>query len=133
DKQPAELAEVMVKQLTAAGLYEKEARAMVKTWDTAWFGEDGTRVLYLVPRGRTDELLPLTVEPKPDEVVRVLVGRHDFLTPEQEANAERQLRRLKAAQAEAQDAEKELQGVGRFSYQARYLAEQRLQPQAAEK
>ena len=106
---------------------------MVKTWDTAWFGEDGTRVLYLVPRGRTDELLPLTVDPKPEEVVRVLVGRHDFLTPEQEADAERQLKRLQAAQAEAQDAEKELQGIGRFSYQARYLAEQRLQRQGAEK
>jgi hypothetical protein len=133
DRTPADLAEVMVKQLTAAGLYEKEARAMVKTWDTAWFGEDGTRVLYLVPRARTDELLPLAVEPKPDEVVRVLVGRHDFLTPEQEADAERQLRRVKAAQAELEAAEKELGGIGRFSHQARMMAEQRLQRQAARK
>ncbi len=133
DKTSADLAEVMVKQLTAAGLYEKEARAMVKTWESAWFGEDGTRLLYLVPRARTDELLPLTVEPKPDEVVRVLVGRHDFLTPEQEADAERQLRRVKAAQAELAAAEKELQGIGRFSYQARSMAAQRLQRQAAEK
>src|SRR5262249_33356051 len=35
----SELGEVLVKSLTAAGLYEKEARAMVKTWDSAWFGE----------------------------------------------------------------------------------------------
>ncbi len=83
-----ELAEFLVKALTAAGLYEKEAKAMVKTWDSAWLGEEGTRLLYLVPRSKTDELLPLTVDPKPTELVRVLVGRHDFLTPEQEATAE---------------------------------------------
>src|SRR5262249_30688534 len=46
----AELASVMVRELTAAGLYEAEARAMVRTWDRAWFREEGTRVLYLVPR-----------------------------------------------------------------------------------
>src|SRR5262249_27903890 len=45
----ADLAEVIVKALTAAGLYEREARAMVKTWDAAWFKEEGSRVLYLVP------------------------------------------------------------------------------------
>jgi hypothetical protein len=129
----AELSELLVGELTAAGLYEKEARAMVKTWDRSWFGEDGSRLLYLVPRERTDELLPLTVEPKPTEVVRVLVGRHDFLTPEQEAEADRQLRRVKAAQAELQAAEKELRGLGRFSNEARSLAERRLQAQASGK
>ena len=67
---------------------------MVKTWDSAWFGEEGTRLLYLVPRAKTDELLPLTMDPKPTELVRVLVGRHDFLTPEQEAVADREYKRL---------------------------------------
>jgi hypothetical protein len=133
DAKPAELAEVMVRELTAAGLYEKEARAMVKTWDSAWFGEEGTRLLYLVPRTRTDELLPLTVEPKPTEVVRVLVGRHDFLTPEQEASAERQVQRVRTAQAELQSAESELQKLGRFAGEARRMAEKRLEPAATEK
>ena len=73
---------------------------MVNTWSDAWFGEEGTRLIYLVPRAKTDELLPLTINPKPTEVVRVLVGRHDFLTPEQEAIADQQLKRLNAAQAE---------------------------------
>ena len=88
---------------------------MVKTWESAWFGEDGTRLLYLVPRTRTDELLPLTVDPKPAEVVRVLVGRHDFLTPEQEAVTDRQMARIRAAQAELNAAEQELRKLGRFS------------------
>jgi hypothetical protein len=76
------LAEATARELTAAGLYEKEALAMVNTWRTSWFGENGTRLLYLVPGKLTDELLPLAVDPAPDERVRVLVGRLETLTPE---------------------------------------------------
>lgn len=129
----ADLAEALVKELTTAGLYEKEARAMVKTWDSAWFGESGTRLLYLVPRAKTDELLPLAITPKPAEVVRVLVGRHDFLTPEQEADADRQVKRSRAARAELEAAEAQLQKIGRFSWQARQQAEKRLETAAAQK
>jgi len=129
--QRAELAEYLVKHLTAAGLYEKEARAMVKTWDSAWFGEEGTRLLYLVPRAKTDELLPLTINPKPTELVRVLVGRHDFLTPEQEAIADRELKRLNAAEAELNAAQQALSKLGRFSPEARQLAAKRLEATAA--
>jgi hypothetical protein len=133
DKKAADLAAVMVKKLMATGLYEKEALAMVKTWDSAWFGEEGTRLLYLVPRTRTDELLPLTIVPKPTEIVRVLVGRHDFLTPEQEASAERLVRKSRAAQAEMEAAETNLREMGRFAYEARQMAVQRLDAKAAQK
>src|SRR4029077_9160312 len=75
-------AETTVRELTATGLYEKEALAMVNTWRTSWFGENGTRLLYLVSGTLTDKLLPLTVDPAPDERVRVLVGRLETLTPE---------------------------------------------------
>ena len=76
------LAEATVRELTAGGLYEKEALAMVNTWRTSWFGENGTRLLYLVPGKLTDKLLPLAVDPAPNERVRVLVGRPETLTPE---------------------------------------------------
>jgi hypothetical protein len=122
----ADLADHLVRGLSAAGLYPKEARAMVRTWGAAWFGEDGTRVLYVVPRARTDELLPLTIDPKPAAVERVLVGRHEFLTPEQEADAERQVERARATGAELGKAGRELAGFGRFAPQARAIAEKRL-------
>ena len=125
--QRTELVDHLVKHLTAAGLYEKEAKAMVNTWSDAWFGEEGTRLIYLVPRAKTDELLPLTINPKPTEVVRVLVGRHDFLTPEQEAIADQQLKRLNAAQAELNAAQQALAKLGRFSFEARQLAAKRLE------
>ncbi|MBL9123811.1 MAG: hypothetical protein JNG90_09280 [Planctomycetaceae bacterium] len=76
------VAEATVRELIAAGLYEKEALAMVNTWRTSWFGEAGTRLLYLVSSQLTDELLPLRIEPAPEEQVRVLVGRLETLTPE---------------------------------------------------
>lgn len=122
-----DLGAFLVKELTAAGLYEKEAKAMVKTWDSAWFGEEGSRLLYLVPRGKTDELLPLTMDPKPTELVRVLVGRHDFLTPEQEAVAERELLRIQAAQKEMSAAVVELNKLGRFRNEAQQQANKRLE------
>lgn len=70
--------------LLAEGLYRKEADAMIETWRPDWF-EEGLRVLYLLPRAEVDERLPLTVSPAPDEVVRVIVGRLEVPTPEQDS------------------------------------------------
>lgn len=76
------LAQRIVFELTNAGLYEKEALAMVNTWRDSWFGENGTRLLYLLPEKEIDNLLPLRLDPAPDERVRILVGRVETLTPE---------------------------------------------------
>ncbi|QDU31169.1 hypothetical protein ETAA8_63220 [Anatilimnocola aggregata] len=80
--------ESMIASLTEAlvgtGLYRREAEAMVNTWRSSWFGEQGTRLLYFVPKRLTDELLPLEIEPRPAETVRVLVGRMDVMTPADE-------------------------------------------------
>ena len=57
------LSQAVVDSLIAEQLYEKEARAMVKTWQSSWFGEQGTRLFYIVPRRITDELLPLQIDP----------------------------------------------------------------------
>jgi hypothetical protein len=85
-----QLGAVLVKALVADGLYEKEARAMVQTWDKAWFGEEGTRVLYLFPRPVTDAWLPIDIKPMPQNIRRSMVGRIDILTPEQEREIDRQ-------------------------------------------
>ncbi len=80
----AELEAQVNTALVAEGLFPAEAQAMVRTWSSAWFGSDGHRVLYLIPRRETDNLLPLAIEPAPDKLVRVLVGRLDYLTPADE-------------------------------------------------
>jgi hypothetical protein len=79
-----EMADKLQTALVAAGLYEKEAKAMIKTWRSSWFTEHGTRVLYMVPQCLTDEMLPLQIQPRPEKTVRVLVGRLDVMKPEAE-------------------------------------------------
>src|SRR5262249_13206885 len=61
--------------LVAAGLFEKEAVAMVNTWEKGYFRTDGLRVLYVLPRSAADEYIPITITPKPDRLERVMVGR----------------------------------------------------------
>jgi hypothetical protein len=121
------LAESMVKLLIQQGLYEKEARAMVKTWRHDWFGEEGTRVLYLLAEPVTEQFLPLKIDPKPDQRVRVLVGRHDVLTPENELDIDAATKRLNgASNAESKDADAELNRLGRYRWAAQQAAQDRL-------
>jgi hypothetical protein len=79
--------------LIAAGLYEKEAEAMIKTWRSSWF-EEGMRVFYVLPRETTDRVLPIDIDPKPTQLVRVLVGRAEVITAEMEKSVQKQVSML---------------------------------------
>jgi hypothetical protein len=125
--EPSPLRSALVATLVKAGLYEKEARAMVKTWEPAWFGDEGARVLYVLPSSWADRALPLRVTPKPDALVRVMVGRHDLLTPERERDVERMVKESKGPSAAARaSAARELAKLGRFAAPAQKKAEERL-------
>jgi hypothetical protein len=129
DATAKELGDALVKMLTARGLYEKEAKAMVKTWSSAWFGEEGTRVLYILPGDLTDELLPLRIEPKPAALTRVLVGRHDVLTPEREKQIDTLVaQRSNESRPEPvrRQATEELAKLGRYQWAAADASEKRL-------
>jgi len=76
-----QLCHSMAAALVGEGLYKREAQAMVNTWRDSWFEEDGLRVLYTLPREWTDRTLPITLAPKPRELVRVMVGRAEVFTP----------------------------------------------------
>jgi hypothetical protein len=66
--------------LVGQGLYRDEAHAMVETWKDSWF-EEGSRLIYIVPSGFIDKVLPLTIDPVPGQIVRVFVGRLEIVTP----------------------------------------------------
>jgi hypothetical protein len=66
--------------LISQGLYPDEAHAMLETWKNSWF-EEGSRVIYLVPRPFVDFVLPLRVSPSPSATARVFVGRLELVTP----------------------------------------------------
>ena len=77
--------------LIEQGLYPREAAAMIETWRDSWF-EEGTRLFYMVPRASVDAILPLDIEPRPAEVVRVFVGRLEIITPEIQTEVEHAVR-----------------------------------------
>ena len=79
-------AQQVVDALVGEGLYLAEAEAMVATWRESWFAEQGTRLLYMVPGEITDKLLPLSIEPAPEKMLRVLVGRLEIMSPSAERN-----------------------------------------------
>jgi hypothetical protein len=72
--------EELTRDLIQAGLYDKEARAMLATWHDSWF-EEGTRVFYILPRAEVDSILPLNIQPAPASLQRVFVGRVEVLAP----------------------------------------------------
>ncbi len=101
--------------LVGSGLYEKEAAAMIKTWRSSWF-EEGLRVFYILPRQATDAVLPLTIDPKPTELVRVLVGRTEVITPEMEKSVRRQVTMLGDPSLDVREtAAQTIRKYGRFS------------------
>lgn len=107
----------IARALVAAGLYDKEASAMVNTWQDQWFAEEGTRVLYLLPRAWTDRTLALQVAPQPDHVVRVMIGRAELITPSVERALRKQILTFKNGDSNAKSqailAARELR-LGRF-------------------
>jgi len=80
DRDAAALREDLTAELVKAGLYQKEARAMLETWRDSWF-EEGMRVIYLVPRALVDKALPLEITPSASQTARVFVGRIEMVSP----------------------------------------------------
>jgi hypothetical protein len=115
DKNTDAVTQQLRQALVAAGLYDKEADAMIKTWRNSWF-ESGLRIFYILPRSATDAVLPITIDPRPDELVRVLVGRTEVITPEMEKSVKEQVRLLSSGSPVAREAAAvAIQKYGRFS------------------
>ena len=102
--------------LRAENLYAKEAQAMIKTWRDSWF-EEGLRVFYILPRQLTDAVLPMQIDPQPSELVRVLVGRTELITPEMVSDIEASLEKLKLHKTAgaSDEARRLLAKYGRFA------------------
>lgn len=118
-----QISEKMSQTLVSEGLYPREAKAMVNTWKDSWFAEDGIRVLYVLPRAWTDTALPMTLKPAPRELVRVMVGRAEILSPAVEQSLVLALDQAKHGDVAANDRMRiMLKGLGRFAEPALYRA-----------
>lgn len=78
----AEAKKIIVKDLVHSGLYKDESIAMVNTWEGGYFQTKGLRLLYVLPREWTEEILPIKITPAPKALVRTLVGRVEILSTE---------------------------------------------------
>jgi hypothetical protein len=111
DAYVTELSQAVTASLDATGLYHDEAQAMVNTWKRQWFRTPGARLLYVIPQSWTESSIPLTILPKPEALLRVMLIRVELITPEQEAAdiaAVQGLGQTSAAQAH-------FEGLGRFA------------------
>ena len=88
--------EAVAKALTEAGLYPKEALAMVNSWDKSYFRTEGLRLLFVLPREQVDAVIPIQIKPAPPQLVRVMVGRTEVLTPDAERQIVQWIRELGA-------------------------------------
>lgn len=111
-----QIREKMSRALVAEGLYPREAAAMVNTWQDSWFAEEGVRVLYLLPRAWTDQILPMKLAPNPKQLVRVMVGRAELITPGTEKKLTLELTQAEQGRPEAErDLLATLNTLGRFA------------------
>jgi hypothetical protein len=126
-----EIQTAMARSLVQAGLFPREAAAMVKTWEDSWFAEQGLRVLYLLPASWTDQTLPMTIHPKPRKTVRVMVGRAELITSKIEERLARELEQEEQDPVTARsELAKTVAALGRFAQPAfdRALARADLKP-----
>jgi hypothetical protein len=101
--------------LVKAGLFAREAEAMVNTWEKSYFRTNGLRVLYILPRTTVDETIPIRIKPAPQKLERVMVGRVELLTPGDECRLEKVVADLDDPQpATRKAAEAELARLGRL-------------------
>ena len=78
------MSDALVSALESAGLYEDEAKAMVKTWEHGYLKVPGLRLLYVLPRTEVDQVLPLTITPAPEAIERAFVARIEILLDTEE-------------------------------------------------
>ena len=73
-------------------------------------------MFYILPRQTTDAVLPITIEPRPADLVRVLVGRAEVITPEMENSVRAQVKLLSDPSPQVREtAAQAIRDHGRFS------------------
>lgn len=102
-------------QLERKGLFTKEAAGLVKIWKKQMFEKTGQRAMYMMSEADIDLMLPLSINPKPDKQVRVILVRFECLTASVRKQIEGWIEQLGSrSYKERQAAEKELVKTGRI-------------------
>jgi len=81
---PAAAVAILEKALLEKGLYEKEAKGMMKIWKDSFFKTSGSRFMYFMEDEALEQMLPLYINPKPTEQKRVMLVRVELLSKARE-------------------------------------------------
>jgi len=104
-------------QLKAAGLNDDEAAALTTIWADDLFRGPGLTLLYRVPQEEYDRLLPLTVRPRPEKVVRVGLVQQVPVDQEMAERVARLVKQLDDDRFEKREAaQRELEKLGRAAF-----------------
>jgi hypothetical protein len=80
------LRQALRQALTHEGLNPDEAEALLATWQHSYFQSPGLRLLFILPRSWTDQVLPLSVGHASELTLRrAMVGRIEIVSPSQRA------------------------------------------------
>jgi hypothetical protein len=110
---PQEASELLVKQLTAAGLFEGEARSLADLWRQDLFERPGLHLFYRLPQEEYDRKLPLTLTPAPGKLVRVGLVVQPHVEPDLAQRVARLVKQLDSDDFEVREgAEKQIRAIG---------------------
>lgn len=85
------LREELILSLVYSGLRKDEAKAMLDTWENGYLKVPGLRLLYILPQFEVDDVLPLTMTPAPDKLVRSFVARIEVMLDMEERDLVKQI------------------------------------------
>jgi len=110
-------AKSLTAELKAAGLNEDEAQSLAAIWKDDFFSSPGVTLLYRLPQEEYDRLLPLTVKPRPEKVVRVGLVQQVPFDKDMAERVRRLVKQLDDDDFDAREAvQKELEKLSRAAY-----------------
>jgi hypothetical protein len=114
---PAEAEKALLAQLTGSGLFDAEARSLVALWREDLLLAEGVTVFYRLPQQEYERLLPLTMAPRPERLVRVGLVQHPHCEPDLAERVARLVKQLDSDDFETRErAQQELERLGRAAF-----------------
>jgi hypothetical protein len=109
----ADASTLLVRQLTAAGLFEDEARSLVDVRRQDLFERPGLHLFYRLPQEEYERRMPLTLTPRAEKVVRVGLVMQPHLEPDLSQRVRALVRQLDSDDFETREqAEKQIRAIG---------------------
>ena len=109
----AAAADVLIGQLSAAGLFKDEAASLLAACKRELLETDGVTVFYRLPQAEYENRLPMTLTPRAESLVRVGLVHHSHCEPDFEAQVRKLVKQLDDAEFDVREAaQKKLRAMG---------------------